>query len=63
MSKVQIGSRYDGPCFDKPCLRQMPRHWQIEEAKPPKQEAALWLKVVLLAWLILGLVQIAKGVM
>lgn len=33
MSKVEIGSRYEGPCYDRPALRQMPRHWVLEEAR------------------------------
>jgi hypothetical protein len=32
--KVAIGSRYEGPAFDRPALRQMPRHWVLEESKP-----------------------------
>lgn len=27
--KVLIGSRYTGPAFDRPCLRQMPREWSL----------------------------------
>ncbi len=25
----QIGSRYDGPPLDRPCLRSMPREWSL----------------------------------
>jgi len=28
-----IGSKYTGPCFDRPALRQMLRHWVLEESK------------------------------
>ena len=59
--KIEIGSKYDGPCFDKPCLRQMPRHWILEEARPKPKEPAKWLKIILLVWLILGIVQLAKA--
>lgn len=31
--KVAIGSKYEGPSWDRPCLRQMPREWQLEETK------------------------------
>lgn len=61
MTYPVIGSRYSGPDFDRPCLRQMPREWVLEIDRP-KQEPALWVKIVLLLWLIIGLVQIAKGV-
>lgn len=31
LSKIEIGSRYQGVPFDRPALRQMPREWIIEE--------------------------------
>ena len=31
--KVEIGCKYDGPSLDRPCLRQLPRHWVLEETK------------------------------
>lgn len=34
--KVLIGSKYEGPCLDRPCLRQMPRGWTLEESAPVK---------------------------
>ena len=61
MGKVEIGSKYEGPCYDRECLRQMPRHWVLEEARPRPNETAKWLKLVLLAWLILGIVQLSKA--
>lgn len=32
--RPQIGSEYDGPCFDRPCLRQLPEHWQLDLPQP-----------------------------
>lgn len=41
--KVEIGSKYTGPCWDRPALRQMPRHWVLEETKKGWVETlALW---------------------
>ena len=49
MSKVEIGSKYNGPAWDRPCLRQLPRHWQLEEAKKPPTD---WGKAgTVLLWL------------
>lgn len=31
--KIEIGSKYEGPCWDRPALRQLPRHWVLEETK------------------------------
>ena len=28
--KPIIGSKYTGPAFDRPALRQMPRDWKLE---------------------------------
>lgn len=61
MSKIEIGSKYDGPCFDKPCLRQMPREWILEESRQEPRDPAMWLKILLLVWLIFGVAQLAKG--
>lgn len=35
--KVVIGSKYSGPVLDRPCLRQLPRGWVLEETKPVKK--------------------------
>lgn len=37
--KVQIGCRYEGIPFDRPCLRRMPAAWTLEEQKPTR----IWL--------------------
>jgi hypothetical protein len=31
----QIGSKYNGPSLDRPCLRVMPPGWVLEEARTP----------------------------
>lgn len=33
--KIQIGSRYAGPAFDRPALRKLPAGWTLEEARRP----------------------------
>jgi hypothetical protein len=41
--KVEIGSKYEGPSWDRPCLRQMPREWTLEETRKTWwQVIALW---------------------
>lgn len=32
--KVFIGSKYEGPSLDRPCLRQLPRHWVLSTEEP-----------------------------
>lgn len=50
--RVQIGSNYHGPAFDRPCLRAMPRDWQLEEAKPESHLGDKWVAIVCgLVWL------------
>lgn len=66
MSRVEIGSKYDGPCFDKPCLRQLPRHWTLEESKRDHRPAwyrkvPTWAAIILVLWFLLGFVQLAKS--
>lgn len=29
-----IGSEYDGPSFDRPCLRRLPPHWELDLPQP-----------------------------
>ena len=31
--KVIIGSKYEGPSWDRPALRQLPRYWVLEETR------------------------------
>ena len=33
--KIEIGSKYEGPPLDRPCLRQLPRGWVLEESREP----------------------------
>lgn len=52
MSKVQIGSKYYGPDFDRPCLRAMPVSWRLEETQPAKHQGDKWVWIVVsLVWL------------
>lgn len=37
LSKVQIGIAYTGARFDRPAVRQLPRDWVLEEAKPKRK--------------------------
>lgn len=48
--KVQIGSKYTGPSFDRPCLRSLPRGWILEETKVP-----LW------KWALMFVVRLMRG--
>ena len=64
MSKVEIGSKYDGPCFDKPCLRQMPRHWVLEEAELNRrlswwQRTDRWVVIIIALLLLIACAQAA----
>jgi len=50
--KVDIGRNY----HPAPILRQMPRHWTLEESRPPQrywwQDSGSWVAVVIvLAWI------------
>lgn len=38
--KVAIGSKYNGPALDRPCLRQMPREWTLTTER--KKAPAWW---------------------
>ena len=38
MSRPIIGSKYTGPAWDRPALRQMPPDWKLDE---PKDESVL----------------------
>ena len=63
MSQVQIGSKYDGPCLDKPCLRQMPRHWTLEETRPQRVQWERWMTVALVLVLLISCAQTARLVL
>ncbi|MCR4297534.1 MAG: hypothetical protein NUV75_02090 [Gallionella sp.] len=63
MSNVQIGSKYQGPCYDKPCLRQMPHHWVLEESRINYRPAwyrrvEVWTAVIVVFWLLVGAARI-----
>lgn len=52
--KVVIGSKYNGPVLDRPCLRQLPRGWVLEETKPVKKpiNPEKWVAIAIgLGWL------------
>ena len=34
MAKVDIGSKWEAPTIDRPYMRQLPRHWDLEGAHP-----------------------------
>lgn len=54
-ARVQIGSQYHGPAFDRPALRQMPAHWTLEESRPHQGDK--WLAIIAgLIW-VLAIVQ------
>jgi len=55
MSRVQIGSRYEGQPWDRPALRRMPEGWVLEETRPEKHrgdQAVALVVVCLLAFII-----------
>lgn len=57
MTNPEIGSKYDGPCFDKPCIRQMPKHWVLEESRLPRpwrSRPEVWICLLFVGWLMLA---------
>ena len=59
--KVQIGSKYSGPSLDRPCLRQMPREWELEETKkPPTNWSGVGSVLFWLAFLLVSLQMIRR---
>lgn len=56
-----IGEHYFGEHYDRPAIRQMPRHWVLEETRQKRKDLSLWAKIVLTVWLVLALVQLVKG--
>lgn len=53
----QIGSKYTGPDYDRPCLRQLPSGWVLEEAQAPApwwQSSERWLMVFVILMLLLA---------
>lgn len=60
MSKIQIGSKYEGPAFDRPALRQLPPGWVLDE---PKRQPKLHKgdSVVLILCLLLGLAAVIQS--
>lgn len=56
--KVSIGSRYEGPSLDRPCLRQMPKHWTLTDSEPARRywwqdSGKVMALVVVLAYVVL----------
>lgn len=52
--KVVIGSKYDGPPYDRPALRRLPAGWvlSVETEEPPALVTLLWMAAVVGgAWL------------
>ena len=63
MSRVQIGSKYEGPPLDRPVLRQLPRHWILEDAREdyrPRwfRRVEVWTLIIVALWLLAGAAQI-----
>ncbi len=63
MSKPIIGSKYFGPELDRPCLRQMPHHWVLEETRADYRpvwyrRVETWVLIVVALWLLAGAAQI-----
>ena len=48
--KIEIGSAYEDPTIDRPILRQLPRHWVLEETKVP-----VW------KWVVLWILRVVRG--
>lgn len=63
MSDVEIGSKYEGPCWDKPCLRQLPRYWQLEETRPERVKWEKWMSVLLALFLLASCAQTIRMVL
>lgn len=62
--KVAIGSRYNGPVLDRPCLRQLPRGWVLEETKPVKKvplSPEFWVGVAVAFGWVFAIVQTVMG--
>ena len=51
-----IGSNYHGPAMDRPVLRRMPKHWQLEDAKRSPAWWRGWRLVERLALVVIGIV-------
>ena len=65
-SKVNIGCRYDGPAFDRPALRQMPRHWVLEESRPVQRtwlSSGQWLAIVVFVGWLFVIIQTFRGLL
>lgn len=63
MSRVEIGSKYEGPAWDRPCLRQMPRQWMLEETRPEPVKWERWMTVLLALFLLVSCAQTVRMVM
>lgn len=56
--KVAIGSKYQGVPFDRPCLRQMPRHWTLStENRVPMLQGDFWVAVAIVLAGVFAIVQ------
>lgn len=68
MTYPQIGSRYYGADWSRPALRQLPRHWVLEETRDDMRRAPWckvrrWLWLAFLATVALGYVVAVKAVL
>lgn len=58
-----IGSKYEGPSLDRPSLRQMPRHWILEEAREDYRpvwyrRVEIWILIIAALWMLAGFARI-----
>ncbi len=68
MSFPQIGSRYSGPSFDRPSLRQLPPGWELEETRQDRSRARWfqvrrWFKIAFVLALLLAYVAAVYAVL
>lgn len=61
----EIGSKYEGPCYDRPALRKLPPGWVLEETlsdvpAPWWQRSERWVLVLIVLMLLLGAAQAVK---
>lgn len=64
MSHPIIGSKYNGPSLDKPCLRRLPIGWVLEEARrapmvPWWQRSERWAAIIVALLLLMACAQAA----
>ncbi len=61
--KVAIGSKYAGIPFDRPALRQMPRHWTLDLSEPARKPLSpdAWVAIACVLAVLVGVAQIWLG--